>query len=160
MVRPSTKSAPTCTNHLVLVLCTPMWISEACQFFLVPSRSSSTPFYPSKVLRARKCAPTFYSFVVFCLGLTFESLKELGVHYPISFLFAIHVLSWQHLHVVWHVGAPSAYVIFQKVLYIWMSYFLPFLDYLLKPHKKEWVIATIITYLGMERWGIIKIQDL
>jgi hypothetical protein len=41
-----------------------------------------------------------------------------------------------------------------------MSYFLPFLDYLLKPHKKEWVIATIITYLGMERWGIIKIQDL
>jgi hypothetical protein len=25
-----------CTNHLVLVLCRPMWVSEACQFFLVP----------------------------------------------------------------------------------------------------------------------------
>jgi len=31
------------------------------------------PFYPSKVLRARERAPTPYSSVVFCLGLTFES---------------------------------------------------------------------------------------
>jgi hypothetical protein len=36
------------TNHLVWVLCRPMWVSEACQLFLVPSRNSSTPFYPSK----------------------------------------------------------------------------------------------------------------
>jgi hypothetical protein len=32
------------TNHLVWVL----WVSEACQLFLVPSSSSSTPLYPSK----------------------------------------------------------------------------------------------------------------
>jgi len=37
-----------CTNHLVWVVCRPMWVSEACQLFLVPSRSSNTPFYPSK----------------------------------------------------------------------------------------------------------------
>jgi hypothetical protein len=37
-----------CTNHLVWVLCRPVWVSEACQLFLVPSRSSSTPLYPSK----------------------------------------------------------------------------------------------------------------
>jgi len=36
------------TNHLVWVLCRPMWVSEACQLFLVPSQNSSTPFYPSK----------------------------------------------------------------------------------------------------------------
>jgi len=36
------------TNHLVWVLCRPVWVSEACQLFLVPSRSSSTPLYPSK----------------------------------------------------------------------------------------------------------------
>jgi hypothetical protein len=41
-----------------------------------------------------------------------------------------------------------------------MFYFLPFLDYLLEPHKKEWVIATIIIDVAMERQGIIKIQDL
>jgi len=35
-------------NHLVWVLCKPMWVSEACQLFLVPSWSSSTPVYPSK----------------------------------------------------------------------------------------------------------------
>jgi len=40
-------------NHLVLVLCRLVWLNEACQFFLVPSRSSSTPFYPSKMLWAR-----------------------------------------------------------------------------------------------------------
>jgi hypothetical protein len=36
------------TNHLVWVLCRPVWVTEACQLFLVPSRSSSTPLYPSK----------------------------------------------------------------------------------------------------------------
>jgi hypothetical protein len=45
------------TNHLVLVLCR-VWVSEACQFFLLPSRSSSTPLYPSKVLRAKEHAST------------------------------------------------------------------------------------------------------
>jgi hypothetical protein len=44
------------TNHLVLVLCRPAWVSEACQFFLVSSRNSSMPLYPSKVLRARERA--------------------------------------------------------------------------------------------------------
>jgi len=37
-----------CTNHFVWVVCRPMWVSEACQLFLVPSRSSNTPLYPSK----------------------------------------------------------------------------------------------------------------
>jgi hypothetical protein len=37
-----------CTNHFVWVMCMPVWVSEACQLFLVPSRSSNTPLYPSK----------------------------------------------------------------------------------------------------------------
>jgi hypothetical protein len=37
-----------CINHFVLVLCRFVWISEACQFFLVPSWSSNMPFYPFK----------------------------------------------------------------------------------------------------------------
>jgi hypothetical protein len=44
------------TNQLMLVLCKPMWVSEACQFFLVPFRNSNTPLYPSKVLRAKERA--------------------------------------------------------------------------------------------------------
>jgi len=67
-----------CTNHLVWVLCRFVWVVEACQFFLISSRSSSTPLYPSKVLRVREHVPTPYSSVVFSLRLTFESLKELG----------------------------------------------------------------------------------
>jgi hypothetical protein len=40
-------------------------------------------FYPSIVLRARERASTPYLSVVFSLGLTFESFKELGVrHIP------------------------------------------------------------------------------
>jgi hypothetical protein len=46
------------TNHLVWVLCRPMWVSEVCQLFLVPSWSSSMPFLPLKVLWAKECAPT------------------------------------------------------------------------------------------------------
>ncbi len=68
-----------CTNHFVLVLCKSVWVIEACHFFLVPSWSSNTPFYPSIVLRAKERASTPYSSVVFNLGLTFESFKELGV---------------------------------------------------------------------------------
>jgi len=41
------------TNHLMWVLCRPVWVSEACQLFLVPSRSSSTPLYPSKCCELR-----------------------------------------------------------------------------------------------------------
>ncbi len=37
-----------CTNRLVWVLCKPVWMNEACQLFLVPSRNSNTPLYPSK----------------------------------------------------------------------------------------------------------------
>jgi len=37
-----------CPNHFVWVVCRPVWVSEACQLFLVPSRSSNTPLYPSK----------------------------------------------------------------------------------------------------------------
>jgi hypothetical protein len=69
-----------CTNHLVLVLCRSVWVVEACQFFLVPSWSSNMPLYPSKVLQVRERAPIPYSSTVFCLGLTFESLKELRAH--------------------------------------------------------------------------------
>jgi hypothetical protein len=54
-------------NHLVLVLNRFVWVVETYQFFLVPSRNSSTPFYPSKVLRTKECASTPYSSVVFSL---------------------------------------------------------------------------------------------
>ncbi len=71
-----------CTNHLVLVLCRSVWVSEACHFFLVSSWSSSMPLYPSIMLRARERALVFCFFVVFSLGLTFEPFKELGAcHY-------------------------------------------------------------------------------
>ncbi len=43
-----------CTNHFVLVLCRSVWVIEARQFFLVPSWSSTTPLYPSIVLRAKE----------------------------------------------------------------------------------------------------------
>jgi hypothetical protein len=62
----------------MLVLCRFVWVIKACHFFVVPSWSSSTPVYPSKVLRAKERALTPYSFVVSNLGFTFESLKELG----------------------------------------------------------------------------------
>jgi hypothetical protein len=68
-------------NHYVLVLCRSVWVIEACQFFLVPSQSSSMPLYPSIVLRAKECALTPCPSVVFSLGFTFESLKELGTRH-------------------------------------------------------------------------------
>jgi hypothetical protein len=42
-----------CTNHLVWVVCRPVWVNESCQLFLVSSRSSNTPLYPSKCYELR-----------------------------------------------------------------------------------------------------------
>ncbi len=57
-----------CTNHLVLDLCKPVWVSEACQFFLVSSRSSSMPLYLFKVLRTKERAPDSLLFHYFLFG--------------------------------------------------------------------------------------------
>jgi len=70
-----------CTNHLVLVLCKPVWVSEACQFFLVPPRSFSTPLYPSKVLWVKECASTPCSFVIFSLDWHLNPLRSLGARH-------------------------------------------------------------------------------
>jgi hypothetical protein len=51
---PTPKVLQLCTIHFVLVLCRPVWVIEACQFFIVMYRSSSTPLYPSIVLWAKE----------------------------------------------------------------------------------------------------------
>ncbi len=86
-----------CTNHFVLVLCRSVRMSKACHFFLVLSQSSSTPLYPSIVLRARERAPTPCSSDVFSLGLTFESLKEFGVRQVMCFSYWCVSFYW-HYH--------------------------------------------------------------
>jgi hypothetical protein len=69
-----------CTNHFVWVVCRPVWVSEACQLFLVPSRSSNTPLYPSKGCELGSVLRLLL-FRYFLLRLTFEPFKELGVHH-------------------------------------------------------------------------------
>jgi hypothetical protein len=95
-----------CTNHLVLVLCRSLWVSEACQIFLVPSRSSNMPLYPSIVLRARERAPTPCPSIVFSLGLTFESRKELGVHHRTS-LKKFLICGILTIEISWIVTSPQ-----------------------------------------------------
>jgi hypothetical protein len=83
-----------CTNHLMWVVCRPVWMSEACQLFLVPSQSSNTPLYPSK------CC-------------------ELG---SMPRLFPLPLIStWTYIWVLWGVGSAS--ICFTKanaVLHPWL----------------------------------------
>jgi hypothetical protein len=73
-----------CTNHFVWVVCRPVWVTKACQLFLVPSRSFNPPLYPSK-----GC--------------------ELG---SVLRLLLIPLLStWAHIWVPWGVGSASEEVI-------------------------------------------------
>jgi hypothetical protein len=67
-----------CINHFVWVVCRPVWVTKACQLFLVPSRSSNTPFYPSKCCELGS-ELRLLLFRCFLLGLTFEPFKELGM---------------------------------------------------------------------------------
>jgi hypothetical protein len=67
-----------CTNHFVWVVCRPVWVTKACQLFLVPSRNSNTPLYPSKCCELGNVLRLLL-FRCFLLGLTFEPFKELGM---------------------------------------------------------------------------------
>jgi len=69
-----------CINHFVWVMCRPVWVSEACQLFLVLSRSSNMPLYPSKCCELGSVLRLLL-FHCFLLGLTFEPFKELGVRH-------------------------------------------------------------------------------
>ncbi len=51
-------------------------MTKACQLFLVPSRSSNTPLYPSKCCELGSVLRLLL-FCCFLLGLTFEPFKEL-----------------------------------------------------------------------------------
>jgi len=55
-----------CTNHLALVLCRFVWVNEACQLFLVPSRSSTRPSTPSKCCEPRSM-PGFFTLSLFSI---------------------------------------------------------------------------------------------
>jgi hypothetical protein len=68
---------------------------ETCQIILIASQNSNTPLYPSIVLQARERAPIPCFSVVFSLGLTFESLKELGARHFII-IFFIYKLATYH----------------------------------------------------------------
>jgi len=71
-----------CTNHFVWVVCRSVWVTKACQLFLVPSRSSNPPLYPSK-------------------GCELRSVFR---------LLLIPLLStWAHIWVPWRVGGASTY---------------------------------------------------
>ncbi len=67
-----------CTNHFVWVVCRPVWVTKVCQLFLVPSRSSNMPLYPSKCCELGSMLRLLL-FHCFLLGLTFEPFKELRV---------------------------------------------------------------------------------
>jgi hypothetical protein len=73
-----------CINHFVWVVCRLVWMREVCQLFLVPSRSSNTPLYPSKCCE---------------LG----SVPRLLI-LPLSF-------TWTHIWVLLEVGSASLYVL-------------------------------------------------
>jgi hypothetical protein len=81
VARPSTQL---CTNHLVWVVCRPVWVSEACQLFLVPSQNSNTPLYASK------CC-------------------ELG---SMPWVFPLPLFStWTHISILWRIGSASYFVL-------------------------------------------------
>jgi len=89
-----------CTNHLMLVLCRFMWVVEACQFLLIPSRSSNTPLYPSKVLQAREHAPTFI-FLLFSVSTHIWNPQGVGsasVKAQKSFCWTFATLEMWFLH--------------------------------------------------------------
>jgi hypothetical protein len=68
-----------CTNHLVLVFLQVRVSSWCLSLFLVPSRSSSTPFYPSKCCEPKNMPRLLAFSAIFSLDSHFSPLRSLGV---------------------------------------------------------------------------------
>ncbi len=68
------------------VVCKPMWVSEACQLFLVPSQSSNTLFYPSKCCELRN-VPRLLPFLLSSTWIHIWVFRGVGnaSHYVSSF---------------------------------------------------------------------------
>jgi hypothetical protein len=65
-----------CTNHFVWVVCRPMWVTKACQLFLVPSRSSNPPLYPSKGCELGSVLQLLFIPLLFYLGSPLSPLRS------------------------------------------------------------------------------------
>jgi len=83
-----------CTNHLVWVLCMLVWMSEACQLFLVPSRSSSTPFYPSKCYELRSVPRLLFLplFSTWTHIWVFQKVVSASFYFPFGHYFSFFLL--------------------------------------------------------------------
>jgi hypothetical protein len=66
-----------CTNHLMWVVCRPVWVSKPCQLFLVPSQSSNMPLYPSKCCELGNM-PRLLFLPLFCTWIHFWILQGVG----------------------------------------------------------------------------------
>ncbi len=67
-----------CITNLLFGLCRSIWIID--MLIICPNphpRTLACP-YTLKVLQIKECTPTPYYFVVFTLGLAFESIKKFG----------------------------------------------------------------------------------
>jgi hypothetical protein len=82
VVHPSTKVLQLCTNHLVVGFVQVHLSSWCLSLFLVPSWSSNTPLYSPKVLRARECAPTPCTSIVFAPDSYLSLSRSLGTRHP------------------------------------------------------------------------------
>jgi hypothetical protein len=77
-----------CINHFVSVVCRLVWVSEACQLFLVPSWSSNTPLYPSKCCELGSMLQLLLLPLFSYLGSHLNPFGELGVHHCAHYRFA------------------------------------------------------------------------
>jgi hypothetical protein len=73
--------APKCSNYaltnLLFGLCRSVWVSDFLSFFLVPSQSSNTPFYPQSAANQQACPNSLLSHCFHPI-LTFKFIKEFG----------------------------------------------------------------------------------
>jgi hypothetical protein len=82
-----------------LALCRSVWVIKCLSFFLVPSRSSNTPFYPQSAMSQKMC-PNSLFFRCFTSNSHLSLSRSLGVRqshyiiffYDLFFLFEFYVI--------------------------------------------------------------------
>ncbi len=87
MAHPNTKSAATMHQPICcFVLCKSVWVIKCLSFFLVPSRSSNTPFYPQSAASQGAC-PNSLLFRCFTSYSHSSLSRSLGACHSFCFVF-------------------------------------------------------------------------
>jgi hypothetical protein len=115
-------------------------------FFLISSRSSSTPFYPQNVASQGAC-PNYYSSIVFTSNSYLNLLRSLGVRHLVMFLLPLEGEMNSHVFRHWPFKHWKGYLRVMAHQFGWRSQHHVYILMITFPHILSYVFVIYFVFI-------------